>query len=70
MPPGWLSPEISEAFTSAPDVVYSEIVCPMEFATNRSCPDTAMASGLPNPEIREAFTSAPDVVYSLTVPAR
>src|SRR5208283_4445551 len=35
------NPVISEAFTVAPEVVYSPIV-PLEFATNRVDPDTAM----------------------------
>ena len=59
---------ISEAFTVAPEVVYSPIV-PLEFATNRVDPDTAMPAGPPlNPVISDAFTVAPEVVYSPIVP--
>jgi hypothetical protein len=48
----------SDAFTKAPDVVYSPIVFP--FVTNRSDPDTAMPRGSPNPETSDAFTVAPE----------
>ena len=61
------NPEISEAFTVAPEVVYSPIV-PLSFVTNRFPPDTAMPSGYAKPEISEAFTVAPEVVYSPIVP--
>ena len=44
MPHGELNPEISEAFTVSPDVVYSLIVPASPFATNRFDPDTAMPS--------------------------
>ena len=58
---------ISEAFTVAPEVVYSPIVREPAFTTNTSEPDTAMATGLSNPVISEAFTVAPEVVYAPTV---
>ena len=51
-PRGVLNPEISEAFTVAPEVVYSPIVPLPEFATNRSDPETAMPSGKLNPGIQ------------------
>src|SRR5690348_1071882 len=69
MPCGLFSPEISEAFTVAPDVVYSPTVPVPALVTNRSEPDTAMPAGAFN-EISEAFTVAPEVVYSPIVPAR
>ena len=65
---GEFNPEISEAFTVAPEVVYSPIVPLPSFATNRFDPDTAMPIGSFNPEISEAFTVAPEVVYSPIVP--
>ena len=65
---GALNPEISEAFTVAPEVVYSPTVLPPLFATNRSDPETAIPRGALNPEISEAFTVEPEVVYSPTVP--
>jgi hypothetical protein len=68
MPLGLFNPEISEAFTVAPEMVYSPIVPPLEFVTNRFDPETAMPVGLSSPEISEAFTVAPEVVYSPIVP--
>ena len=62
MPIGPFNPETREAFTTAPDVVYSPILSP--FTTNRSDPESAMSYGPLNPETKEAFTTAPDVVYS------
>ena len=53
------NPEISEAFTVAPEVVYSPIVPVPLFATNRSDPETTIPCGKLNPEISEAFTVAP-----------
>jgi hypothetical protein len=76
IPCGPLSPEINEAFTTAPEVVYSPIVPPPTFPgprtvpTKRSEPDTAMLIGSFNPEINEGFTKAPEVVYSATVPEK
>ena len=70
MPQGSFNPETREAFTVAPDVVYSPIVPLPKFVTNRFDPDTAMPIGQFNPETREAFTVAPDVVYSPIVPCR
>jgi hypothetical protein len=61
------NPEISAAFTVAPEVMYSPIVPALAFVTNRSEPDTAMPSGNNNPEISAAFTVAPEVVYLPTV---
>src|SRR5580658_2038538 len=61
------SPGMSDAFTTAPEVVYS----PNPFfwsVTNRSEPTTAIPAGPLNPVISDAFTVAPDVVYSPTVP--
>jgi hypothetical protein len=40
---------ISDAFTTAPEVVYSPIVLRSEFTTNRSDPSTAMPVTWPNP---------------------
>ena len=69
MPNGLLKPEIKEAFTVAPDVVYSPIVSLPALVTNRSEPDTAMPTGpRPKLEINEAFTVVPEVVYSPIVP--
>lgn len=59
---------ISEAFTTAPEVVYSPTVPPTPFATNRSEPEIAREIGPFSPEISEALTRAPEVVYSLIVP--
>jgi hypothetical protein len=39
-PNGLLKPEIKEAFTVAPEVVYSPIALLLEMVTNRSGPDT------------------------------
>jgi hypothetical protein len=69
MPSGVFNPETREAFTTAPDVVYSPIVPAPAFVTNRFDPDAAMPIGELNPETREAFTTAPDVVYSPIVSA-
>ena len=60
---------MNEAFTVAPEVVYSPTVPVSLFATNRSEPDTAMPVGSLSPVMNEAFTVAPEVVYSPTVPA-
>ena len=64
MPAGSFSPEISAAFTVAPEVVYSPIVPAISFATNRSEPDSAMSLGTAaeSPETSEAFTVDPEVV--------
>lgn len=70
MPSGLFNPVTSEAFTVAPEVVYSPIVFEPKFATNRSEPSIAMPSGALNPSanvISEAFTVAPPVVNSLIV---
>ena len=64
---------ISEAFTVAPEVVYSPTDPAgkeKEFTTNRFPPDTATSVGLFKPETSEAFTVAPEVVYSPIVPVR
>jgi hypothetical protein len=58
---GPLTPEISDVFTVAPEVVYSaiELLGPnssASFTTNRSDPDIAMDPYSGNPEISEAFT--------------
>ena len=45
MPVGLLSPEMSEALTVVPEVVYSPIVPAESFATKMSDPDTAMPLG-------------------------
>jgi len=63
-----LNPVISDAFTVAPEVVYSPIVPLAVFVTNRFDPDTAMPNGSSNPVISEAFSVAPEVVYSPIVP--
>jgi len=55
---------ISDAFTEAPEVVYSPIVLPLKFATNRSEPSTAMPSVPFDSVTSEAFTVASEVVYS------
>jgi hypothetical protein len=57
-----------EAFTVAPDVVYSSIESKLASAINKSDPNTAIARGSFNPVISEAFTVAPEVVYSPIVP--
>ena len=64
MPAGSFNPVISEAFTVAPEVVYSPIVPLTEFETKRFDPDTAMLNVSFNPVISEAFTVVPEVVYS------
>ena len=69
MPWGSLSPEMSEALTVAPEVVYSPIVPAPKFVTKMSDPDTAMPSGSLSPEMSEALTVAPEVVYSPIVSA-
>ena len=43
---GPFNPEISEALTVAPEVVYSPIVKALAFTTNRFEPDTAQAPWL------------------------
>jgi hypothetical protein len=48
------NPEISEALTVAPEVVYSPIVPDREFVTNKSDPETTRPIGPDNPEISEA----------------
>ena len=58
---------MSEAFTVAPEVVYSPIVPVPLFVTNRFEPDAAIPYGLLNPATSEAFTVAPEVEYSLIV---
>ena len=65
------SPEISAAFTVAPEVVYAPIVASVSLATNRSEPETAMPTGPISPEgpISAAFTVAPAVVYAPIVSA-
>src|SRR5580658_6475340 len=68
MPAGSSNPEISEAFTKTPEVVYSLTVPAPTLVINRSEPSTAMPYGPFSPVINEAFTVAPDVVYSPTVP--
>jgi hypothetical protein len=70
IPTGKFNPEIREAFTVAPEVVYSPILLSPEkvIVTNRFVPDTAMHCGKLNPEISAAFTVAPEVVYSPIVP--
>ena len=69
MPKGPFNPVMSEAFTVAPEVVYSPIVPSPKFVTKRFDPDMAMSPGRFNPEMSEAFTVAPEVVYSPTVPS-
>ena len=68
MPRGSFNPEMSEAFTVAPEIVYSPTVPPLELTTKRFDPDTAMPVGDISPVMSEAFTVAPEVVYSPTVP--
>jgi hypothetical protein len=63
MPNGLLSPVISDAFTVAPEVVYSPIVL-FKLVTNRFDPITTMPSGPYGSEISEALTVAPEVVNS------
>jgi hypothetical protein len=66
---GSFSPEISDAFTVSPDMVYSPIVPVWKFVTNKFPPDTAMPFGPFRPEIRAASTIAPVVaLYSPIVP--
>ncbi len=62
---GLLSPELSEALTVVPEVVYWPIVPVAEFVfvTKMSDPDTAIATGRFSPEMSEALTVAPEVVY-------
>jgi hypothetical protein len=67
MPVGPFNPVISEAFTVAPDVVYSPSVPLNRLETNRVPPDTAIPTGESNPVMREEFTVAPEVVYALIV---
>jgi len=61
-------PTTREAFTVAPDVVYSPIVSLVEFVTNRSDPDTAMPAGLGQLRDKGGIDLQTDVVYSPTVP--
>jgi hypothetical protein len=70
MATGPLSPEMSEALTVAPDVVYSPIVSVPTFVTKMSEPDTARPPGSLSPEMSGALTVAPEVVYSPTVPGK
>jgi hypothetical protein len=69
MAPTVSNPVISEAFTVAPEVVYSPIVPMLLFVTKRFDPDTAMLwlSPKARPVISDAFTVAPEVVYSPTL---
>jgi hypothetical protein len=67
MPTGLFNPVIREAFTVAPEVVYSPIV-PASFTTNRFDPDTAGKPERSIPEIREAITVAPEVQVSGAAP--
>jgi hypothetical protein len=61
------SPEISDALTVVPEVVYSPTV-PVTFATNKSLPDIAIPVAPPAPaEISDALTVAPEVMYSPTL---
>lgn len=69
-PVGPFNPEISEAFTVAPDVVYSPIVSLPKFVTNKCDPNTAIERGPLNPDISDAFTVAPKVVYLPIVPLK
>ncbi len=66
-PPRAFIPEIRDAFTVAPEVVYSPTV-PLRVETKRSEPETAMPYGSVSPEASEALTVAPAVVYSPIVP--
>src|SRR5271169_1452132 len=61
---GSFNPEISEAFTVAPEVVYSPIVPAPNSVTNKFEPSTAISPAPPRPEISAAFTVAPEVVYT------
>jgi len=63
---GPLNPEISDAFTVAPEVVYSPIVPPASFATKRSDPETTIPTGPCNPVTSDVFTVDPEVVYSFS----
>ena len=64
MPIGKFNPEIRAVLTVAPEVVYSPMVLPASFVTNRFPPETAIANGAFNPEIKAVLTVAPEVVYS------
>jgi len=61
MPHGAFKPEIKEALTVAPEVVYSPTVL-SEFVTNRFVPETAIPKISFGSETRAAFTMDPDVV--------
>ena len=61
---GSCSPEISEAFTVAPNVVNSPAVLVPTFEINRFEPDKAIPKGAPGIAINDGFTGAPEVVYS------
>src|SRR5208282_2134495 len=63
MPNGLNNPEIREAFTVAPEVVYWPTVWLLSQVTYRSDPETAMPNGSFNPVIRAALSVAPEVVY-------
>ena len=55
-------PEISEAFTVAPEVVYSPTVPVPRVARNKFDPETAMPCGSSSPEISAAFTVEPEAL--------
>jgi hypothetical protein len=70
---GFVNPVTSEAFTVAPDVVYSPIEPPsaaplFQLTTKRSFPDCATPQGLANPVTSDGFTDAPDVSYAAIPP--
>jgi len=57
--------EISEAFTVAPEVVYSPIVLAVKLATKISDPDTAIPNGFVSADTSVPEpTGVPAVVYS------
>jgi len=61
-------PVISEAFTVAPEVVYSPIEFDPWFKMKRFDPESIISVGPARPEIKAALTRVPEVVYSLMVP--
>lgn len=58
-PVGKTNPVIKEAFTVAPEVVYSPMVLLPLLAAKRSEPDIAIPNAKSRPKIKEAFTVAP-----------
>ena len=67
MPSGPFNPEMSDAFTIAPDVVYSPIV-PSRIRDKQVRSGHRDANGAVQPRDQRCVHAAPDVVYSPIVP--